>query len=524
MMKLPSATLRWSVLTYLGLCLGYLFTTLTITSHWFLFPVAAVWVAIAWYFRWGHPAQRSSTRRVLPWSSVPLALWWIYLYLDDSFGKVDLGAVIFHLQAGMTEHGGEGRVVAAVIFTLCAIVMLMAFTWLVRADHRWRLWERVGALFLLAFNPLLFGLSQRGASVVTEGDWLRDHYRVPSIASEPQTRPNLIYLYLESTERTYADRDTFGDAYEDLAALGKRGTVFEGLKQLDNTGWTTAGMVATQCGVPLIPAGLKHDNQFEPLDEVLPHTRCLGDILDAQGYDLTYMGGASTRFAGKKVFYEGHGFDRSLGRDELEDQVTPPDYLNDWGLYDDTLLDMATERIRKLADNDDRQPYAMFALTLAAHPPFGNPAQACLENQGTFDGVDILYSVKCTGWLVRRFLKRLDEEGLLDNTLVVISSDHLSMKNSEWPQLVDAERENTFMMLGEGVPAGKRIRRQGSMVDVYPTVLEAMGFTLDARAAGLGRSLFAKDPTLVEEYGLETINGHMAEEDALQTYMWKGVN
>ncbi|MDF9435718.1 sulfatase-like hydrolase/transferase [Chromohalobacter israelensis] len=523
-MKISTASKRWSALTYIGLCLGYTFSTLAVLSHWFMIPVAALWVAIAWRFRWGHPRQRASLRRVWPWSLVPLILWWVYLYLDDSFGRLDLGAVIFHLQAGMTEHGGERRVFAAFAFTLCCILMLVAFTWLVRADHRWRLWERVGAIFLLAFNPLLFGLSQRGASAITQGDWLRQHYQPPRIATTPQTRPNLIYLYLESTERTYADRETFGNAYEDLAALGRRGTVFEGIKQLDNTGWTTAGMVATQCGVPLIPAGLMHDNQFEPLDAVLPHTRCLGDMLNAQGYDLTYMGGASTRFAGKKVFYEGHGFDTVLGRDELEDDVTPPDYLNDWGLYDDTLLDMATQRIRELAGDASRQPYALFALTLAAHPPFGNPSQSCLENQGEFDGVDILYSVKCTGWLVRRFLVRLDREGLLDNTLVVISSDHLSMKNSEWPQLVTAQRENTFMMLGQGVPAGKRIQRQGSMVDVYPTVLEAMGFTLETRAAGLGHSLFAERPTLIEEYGLETINDHMQEEDALQSYMWKGVN
>ncbi|MCI0509929.1 phosphoglycerol transferase [Chromohalobacter marismortui] len=523
-MKMPTVSTRWLSLTYMGLCLGYTFATLAIINHWFMLPVAALWVAIAWRFRWGHPQQRSSTRRIWPWSLIPLALWWIYLYLDDSFGKLDLGAVIFHLQAGMTEHGGQRRVWAAFVFTLCGLLMLAAVTYLVRHDHRWRLWERVAAIFLLAFNPLLFGLSQRGASVVTEGHWLRDHYRSPDIVASPNTRPNLIYLYLESTERTYADRDTFGDAYEDLIALGKRGTVFEGLKQLDNTGWTTAGMVATQCGVPLIPAGLMHDNQFEPLDAVLPHTQCMGDLLNAQGYHLTYMGGASTRFAGKKVFYEGHGFDTVLGRDELEDDVTPPGYLNDWGLYDDTLLNMATERIRKLAEDDNHQPYAMFALTLAAHPPFGNPSQSCRDNQGKFDGVDILYSVKCTGWLVRRFLKRLDREGLLDNTLVVISSDHLSMKNSEWPQLVDAKRENTFMMLGKGIPAAERIQRRASMVDVYPTVLEAMGFKLDSRAAGLGRSLFAEAPTLVEKYGLETINDYMAQEDALQSYMWKGVN
>ncbi|GAB2787959.1 hypothetical protein GCM10027040_12670 [Halomonas shantousis] len=522
-MSISHDTLRWCVLTYIGICLGHALVISVPLHWWWSLPTIALWLGMAWVFHWGHPRQRATSRRVWPWSLLPLALWWCYVYLAASFGNVDLGAVIFHLQAGITESGGTERIIVGILYTLAALVMLAAFTWLVRVDHRWRLWERVLALFLLALNPLLFGLSLRGAAVVgNDNNWLEQRYRKPQIEAEPQNPPNLIYLYLESTERTYADRERFGDVYADLAALGRRGTVVTGIHQLDNTGWTMAGMVASQCGVPLIPAGLVHDNQFEPLDEVLPNVTCLGDILSERGYHLTFMGGASTRFAGKAKFYRGHGFDTVLGRDELEDQVTPPDYLNDWGLFDDTLLDMAVEHVRDLASR--QQPFAFIGLTLAAHPPFGNPAQACLDQQGDFDGENILYSVKCTGWLARRFVEQLDREGLLDNTLVVIASDHLSMRNSAWQQLVAGPRENTFILLGKSMAPRMTIDRDASMVDVYPTVLEAMGYRLRNHRAGLGVSLLSESPTLVERHSLEEINSHMQVERALQEHMWKGVN
>src|SRR5699024_7871452 len=107
------------------------------------------------------------------------------------------------------------------------------------------------------------------------------------------TPPNLLLIYLESLERTYADRERFGDAYADLAAIGENAKRFIGVRQLDNTGWTMAGMIASQCGSPLMPAGLLHDRQFEPLDEVVPGVTCLGDLLHEQGYRQSYLGGAS---------------------------------------------------------------------------------------------------------------------------------------------------------------------------------------------------------------------------------------
>ncbi|QJQ95580.1 MULTISPECIES: sulfatase-like hydrolase/transferase [Halomonadaceae] len=511
---------RWLALTFLGLCLGYAVTTLLVIHRWWIPLIVALWLAMAWLFRWGRP-RYPRVRRVLPWSLLPLALWWLYIYLADSFGIVDLGAIFFHLQAGITDHGGAGRVMAAFIYTACGFISLVAFTWLARHDQRWRLWERMLAMLLLATNPLLFGITQRSAAIVAEdGAWLDRRYMEPTVLERPSEPPNLLLIYLESIERTYSDRERFGDAYADLEAVGEGGVVFEGVRQLENTGWTMAGMISSQCGTPLMPAGLLHDRQFEPLEAVVPGVTCMGDLLSEEGYRLSYLGGASKNFAGKGLFYYGHGFDDVYGREELLPHLDDPEYLNSWGLYDDTLFDLVEEEIRALDAQEG--PWGLFTLTIGGHAPHGHPATACLERQGEFDGIDILYSVECNAWLTRQLLARLNAQGLLDNTVVVIASDHLTMRVSAWEQLIGAERDNTFILMGSAMPPG-RVQRESSMLDLFPTVLEAMGFTINQHRAGLGVSLLSSVQTLVERHGEVQINAKLHAERALQQRLWDGL-
>ncbi|MFW6346827.1 MAG: sulfatase-like hydrolase/transferase, partial [Halomonas sp.] len=486
-------------------------------------PVAAVWLGLGWLLRWGAPRHPRRPARVWPWSLLPIALWGLYVYLSDSFGIVDLGAIFFHLQAGMSDHGGTERLLAAVLYTLSMAALLVSFTWLVRHDHRWRLGERLLALTLLASNPLFYGVTQRGAAIVTDdGAWLDRRYVEPAILEAPDSPPNLLLLYLESIEGTYADRERFGDAYAHLDAIGDRGRVFEAVRQIENTSWTMAGMIASQCGTPLMPAGLLHDSQFEPLGRVVPGVDCLGDVLAGQGYRLAYLGGASKAFAGKGFFYEGHGFETVLGREELVPRLEDPDYVNNWGLYDDSLYDATIEEIRRL-EAEGEGPWGVVTLSLTGHAPHGYPARACLERQGDFDGQDILYSVACSAWLARQLIERLDAEGLLDNTLVVLASDHLTMRVSVWDQLTQGERDNTFMLLGPGIEPGTHTRRESSMLDLFPTILEAMGFAIDDHRAGLGVSLLSSVPTLLESHGQADLTARMHEETALQQRLWEGL-
>ena len=51
---------------------------------------------------------------------------------------------------------------------------------------------------------------------------------------------------------------------------------------------------------------------------ILPLARCIGDILNAENYELHYIGGSDLDFAGKGNFYETHNFNKVQGWYELE--------------------------------------------------------------------------------------------------------------------------------------------------------------------------------------------------------------
>ncbi|MGY4877622.1 sulfatase-like hydrolase/transferase [Vreelandella aquamarina] len=516
--KLP-APATWMPLTVLGLGLGYAISILTRLPWWSFLPCA---VAFVWLGRRVGTGQvrYQRYRKVRPWSLLPLCLWGLYIYLADSFGDVDIAAVFFHLQAGMEDHGGSGRLIAAVLYTLFILAMLISITWLARNDWRWRRSEPFIAVLLLASNPLLYSIGQRSAVVVADDhSWLDRRYVTPDITSQ-SSPPNLLIMYLESIERTYSD-PRFGDAYADLEHLGEQGVVFEGIKQIDNTGWTMAGMIASQCGSPLMPAGLLHDRQFEPLSTVVPGVDCLGDLLSEQGYQLSFLGGASTEFAGKGLFYQGHGFEHVYGFQSLQSRLKDPEYTNDWGLYDDTLYDLTLEEIERL-DRETDGPWGVVNLNITGHAPNGYPAQRCINRQGEWDGIDILYSVECSAWLARDLIERLEQRGLLENTVVAILSDHLTMRVSVWDELTTMERDNTFILLGSDHPP-QRIRRNASTMDIFPTLLDAMGYVPKDSRAGLGVSLLSNTETLLERYSAEDINDRLHAESSLQQRLWEGL-
>lgn len=78
------------------------------------------------------------------------------------------------------------------------------------------------------------------------------YYKEPS-KTIPDPKLNLVYIYGESLERTYFDNEAFPDLTPELGALKNEGLDFSHTQQLPGTDYTIAGMVASQCGIPLLP-------------------------------------------------------------------------------------------------------------------------------------------------------------------------------------------------------------------------------------------------------------------------------
>ena len=420
-----------------------------------------------------------------------------YVAIDRLTGSGIDASVIYHLRTGLDGAGiADFRGVA--LGTGVAALAVLAAGVLVYRISRARGSVRLGpvrqalGLVLLAgtlwLNPAVSDLARLANSGTLQaaapaGPPPEGFVPVDRVAFTDTPR-NFVLLYLESVERTYLDETRFPGLMPNLAALEAEAVSFTDLTEVEEAGWTIAGMVASQCGMPLIGSGAG-------IDRFLPAATCLGDLLAAAGYDLAYVGGADTGFAGKGTFYDSHGFGQIEGRAELEPRLPDPAYVNDWGLYDDSLYPFALDRLRSLAA--DKAPFGLVLLTLDTHHPFGFPSASCADMPYGDGSNQFLNAVHCADRLAGAFIRQVRADPALRDTVLVVASDHMAMPNLAREQLEAGPRRNLMLVFDPRLAPDSR-DTPGTTLDLGPTLLTLIG--APTSALGFGRDLLAGAPTL----------------------------
>ena len=328
----------------------------------------------------------------------------------------------------------------------------------------------------------------------------KKYYRTPVLKKKPEKPLNLVFIYAEGLERTYFDEERFPGLIQHLRSLEQSSAYFTDIKQVAGSGWTIAGMVASQCGIPLFTPS--HGNSMSGMDTFLAGATCLGDLLKQAGYHLAFYGGADLNFAGKGKFYTTHGFDEVSGRAKLLPTLKYPHYKTAWGLFDDSLFELAFVQFDKLSRQKD--PFGLFLLTLDTHSPNGHPSGSCKGMQYRDGSNPILNAVACSDFLIGRFIRQIEQSSFADNTLVVLVSDHLALRNTAHSMLKKGPRRDLFMVRGPGVESGA-IAKEGSPLDITPTLLPYLGIKAEV---GLGRNLLGGELPIITEFADKT-NGMM---------------
>ena len=139
-------------------------------------------------------------------------------------------------------------------------------------------------------------------------------------------------------------------------------------------GWSLGGMLASQCGLPLMPTGWSGRNNFDETQAPLRGATCLGDVLRKAGYETAFIGGADPAFAGKQYFLHDHGFNQVYGRDDIHTQMNGYQWPEGWwGAEDHTMLAFSTQVLDDLERS--HQPFFLSLLTLDTHGPNGLPSR-----------------------------------------------------------------------------------------------------------------------------------------------------
>ncbi len=338
-----------------------------------------------------------------------------------------------------------------------------------------------------------------------------DFYVNPKTARivSPEKKKNLIYIYMESMETTYASVAEGGKQSEinyipHLTQLAKENISFsDKIKGSAGTlggfhscaGWTLGALFATSTGVPFsFPVG---GNDMGSRSTFASGITALGDILKTEGYTQEFLCGSDGNFAGRKDFFEQHGeyfvFDLFTAK---EKGYIAPDYAVWWGFEDEILYKIARDEVTRLAK--EGEPFNFTMLTVDTHHVGGYFCNLCKDEYPE----NLANVVSCADRQLFDFISWLNEQDFFDDTVIVITGDHPRMDNiliNDTPYY-DRTVYNCFIN-AQKTPVKEIQGRNFTTVDMFPTVISAMGFTLPQNRLGLGVDLFSAEETLPERIG-----------------------
>ena len=428
-------------------------------------------------------------------------LWYSILFLVSDYftGNGFNDAAIYHIRYGLVDSGFREYWLLILLTTVASITSaLIPYTVIKKyantVKNQKTKPDRCGLIFFL-FAALSFILSPTTKGILDYLNWIpisqniprydyNKFYRSPVLEQISKKR-NLVYIYAESLERTYFDESVFPGLIKELRSLESIGTSFTQIKQVSSTGWTIGGMAASQCGIPLITPS--YGNSMSGMDTFLSNAICLGDLLSGDGYELSYLTGSSIDFAGTGKFYSSHGFKDVNGRSKLSQSLYDNNYQSGWGLYDDSLLDIAFDKF--ISYSREEKPFGIFLSTIDTHHPIGHSSISCTGIEYKDGNNPILNAVACSDYLISGFVNKILKSKYAHNTVIVISSDHLAMQNSATDLLKTKQRRNLFLVIDPS-KKGRKVNKPGSILDVAPTLLPFIGYKGDI---GLGRNLLEEE-------------------------------
>ncbi len=211
-----------------------------------------------------------------------------------------------------------------------------------------------------------------------------------------------------------------------------------------------------------------------------PARRCLPEVLREHGYATAYIQSAPLGFMLKDQFMKKAGFEELIGDAWFERSYA----RTDWGVDDKAFFEQSLGRVLQL--HDAERPFFATLLTVGTHHPFTIPDSAAVEGARTRQEQAFRWADDA----LADFLAELERRGVLDDTLVVITSDEstgLAQAASATHRLLSQSWSFAIVMLPE--PMAKRIDTLFAHVDTALSVTDLVGLEHEAEGF-VGRSWF----------------------------------
>ncbi len=466
-------------------------------------------------------------------STIGTLLYFSIKWMFKTWTNLTMDELVYHMTAplegtndGMIQEYLDVCAVPAILMLLLVVILFIAW----RTKKRW--YVVMGASIIVpiivsgvsvhgAWNELDVGSFVDGQS--TYSSFIDDNYVDPAdvALTFPEQKRNLIYIFLESMEMTYADKENGGafdkNVIPELTELAQENEDFSGKDKELNGGyamtgatWTMGAMFAHTSGIPL---SISIDgNDMNTQEHFFAGAVTLGDILESAGYCQNLMIGSDATFGGRRLYFTEHGnyniYDYNYAS---ENGLIPPDYRVWWGYEDEKLFSFAKDKLTELSQQST--PFNFTMLTVDTHFEDGYPCELCTDEFGDNQYANVM---ACSSRQVKELVDWIQQQDFYENTTIVIAGDHPTM-DKDFCEDVDEDytRKVYTTYINPAAELETTEKRNYTTFDNFPTTLAALGVKIDGNRLGLGTNLFSSTQTLTERFGIDKMESELKKKSKM---------
>ncbi len=226
------------------------------------------------------------------------------------------------------------------------------------------------------------------------------------------------------------------------------------------------------------------------------------EILSENGYTTASLHANNKSFWNRDVMYQALGYERFYNIDDYE--VNEENSVG-WGLKDKEFLDQSIAHLKEMQATG--KPFYAKFITLTNHHPYElDEEDASIEpyNSNSKTLNNYFPTVRYTDEALEQFINRLKEEGLYEDSIIVIYGDHYGISenhNAAMAQYLGKEEITPFDSVQlQRVPLiihipgqkGQTISEVSGQIDLKPTLLHLLGIDTKDNIE-FGSDLFSKD-------------------------------
>jgi arylsulfatase A-like enzyme len=214
--------------------------------------------------------------------------------------------------------------------------------------------------------------------------------------------------------------------------------------------------------------------------ETIEAPRCLPEILRDSGYETVYMQAAPLTFMFKDRFMSKAGFTQTYD----DEWFTGDRIKTGWGVDDHVFFTQAFQKVQQLAEGP--RPFFLTLLTVGTHHPFHVP-DTFTENR---DAPPFQRAIAYLDMSIDSFMKKLEDSGIMENTLVILTSDE-SAGFRQFTDLMTGRLSHNMGVMSLFVPSVNPdiIAEPYVQSDIALSILDYLGLG-DSAPHFVGRSMF----------------------------------